>query len=284
MKRGAPLKQPLLTATEEATSQVTYTLRFVLATLVVTFIASAAFYWALHSWLADAHDRDAIHREELRKSVVTDNLLSAQRLVDRNAQQEAMLDMMTDQLNAIVINDTAAVTDPPIAAFRALEAAIEAANASCVTQVDALNAVLAQLVQGSNATSERLLLGTCDMTALNNVNETLVGVEWTYNKLSIVGLDFYYYVIQPANGTLLIGDAGILIDNFSPPVLQGSQVSAPLFRAQLGAFSASPTNAEDYFLQILIGDGNIQFLPVAGASPLETVELLQELTIFISFV
>lgn len=284
------IKQPLLL--EEAAGvklPAPRVLPLLVTTLVVIFFTSAALYWGLHSWLADGTDRNAIHREELRKDQVTSNLLLTQRLVDRNAQQEAMIDMMTSQLNGIVINDTAALTDPTIALFHSINATIQAANNSCNSQLLALNTVLAQLIQGSNATTIQLLGGTCDMSAINNGNETLSGLEFTYNRLSIVGLDFYFYVIQPytgPNATLVVGTGGARFDNFSPPVMQGSVVESPVFRAQLSSkLVGSPLSPEDYILYLLTGEGAFSMLPIeTGASPEQTLELVAPLTIFVSFV
>jgi len=249
--------------------------------ILVMALAAGAFYVAFREWTTDGFDRRLIYTEQSEYRVVRDNNLLAQRTVDIHENQQAMVDMMKEQVANFVFNDSSVVAEPVIALWHSTNASIHAVNDSCVARVNALVAIVTQLIEGTNSTPTNVFTGICDFSG-NNANFT-ESIGYTYNLIGIGGLDFYYYVFSPTNDTIPTGTEGARIVNCQPPVFIGGPTSGTVFKSQITGLTGSPASPDDYVASITVGDQQLTFVPVAGADPMQTLGIGSDISVFVSF-
>jgi len=260
----------------------------------VMVLSGVSLFVALNRWLADETDRTLVHEQNKRMQDVQATQKSVVRvLVDANQQNSlqdallARLDTVNDKLGQDAISIQSSGYDTAIDAYDAKNATIQAARASCNTQLTILETVLGQLIQGFNATPTDLQFGACAFKSANSTQDPAEQTIYTYRKLVISGLDFFYYVFDATVNPVLVDQLNgqIQITDCSPPILLGQQVSGPLFRTQVQSkLVGSPQAAASYISGIEAGAGQITLLPANGASFVnQTFVIQQPLTLWLAF-
>lgn len=248
---------------------------------LIMALSAGAFYYAFTEWTKDHSDRMRIHTEQREYRVARDNSLKAKRVVDIHEGQQAMVDMMKEQAEAFVFNDSSPVAEPVIALWEQYNATIHAVNDSCVAKVNELTAIVTQLIEGTNSTPTNVFTGVCEFTG-NDANFTEF-TGFTHNRITIGGVDFFYYVFGATNDTIPTGAEGAKIENCSPPIFIGGPTSGTVFRSQITGLTGSPAAPVDYISTITVGNRELVFVPVAGASPMQELGIASDITVFVSF-
>lgn len=252
-----------------------------IAIVLIMMFASGAFYYTFNEWNKDGFDRKRIHTQQSRyNTLVRSPTLVSKRNVDIHNGQQAMVDMLKEQVLGFEFNDSSPVAAPVIALWHQYNDTIAAVNASCTAKIQELTTIVAQLVNGTNTSeSTNLLTGTCDFTG----NTTIEPTTYTYDQIIIGGIDFFYYVFQATNGTVMAGVEGARIENCVPPIFEGSTGSGTIFKSQLSGLVGSPADPMDYVATVTVGEGSLQFIPVAGADPSQELGIATQISVFVSF-
>lgn len=248
---------------------------------IIMALSAGAFYYAFTEWNLDQSDRKLIHTEEREYRVARDNSLKANRVVNIHEGQQSMVDMMKEQVEGFVFNDSSPVAQPVIDLWEQYNATIHAVNNSCVTKVNELTAIVTQLIEGTNSTPTNIFTGVCEFTG-NNANFTEF-TGYTHNLITIGGIDFFYYVFGATNDTIPTGTEGAKIENCSPPIFIGGPTSGTIFRSQITGLTGSPAAPVDYVSTITVGNRELVFVPVAGANPMQELGIGSEISVFVSF-
>lgn len=249
--------------------------------LFVMALSGVALFVGVNRWVLDGQDRTLVDGERVALRTLQSCVLSVDRVIlDAQQQQAQQTDLLTKITNittnlntdeaAIVAANSSAV----IATYDATNATIQAARASCVAQVAALEALLAQLIQGYNATPVAQAVGTCQFGTSG------VQTIYTYQKLTINDVDFFYYLFDPTDTPTLVDPltGALQISGCSPAlILRGESVVGPLFTVQIGSkLVGSPVAAVDYLSGMQLGGEMVTFYPASGIVDWNQTFVIQE--------
>ena len=250
------------------------------AVLIMMCVAAGAFYLAFHLWTEDGYDRRLIHREEAEYRFARNDFLAGKRIKDQHAQQQQMVDMLQTQVSEFRFNDSTLAASDVLQRYQQYNDTISQANATCVSRVNQLTAIVTQLISGTNSTPTTLYVGTCEFNGI--VNETLT-IDYEYRQLVIGGLDFYHYVFMGSNTSIVTGTVGARIENCAPSIFNGGTAEGTVFKSQWSQLLGQPAPASDYIIRVRVFDNGLTMEPVAGSDPLQTLQIEQEFSVFVSF-
>lgn len=250
------------------------------AVLILMCVAAGAFYLAFHLWTEDGYDRRLIHREEAEYRLARNDFLAGKRIKDQHAQQQQMVDMLQTQVSEFRFNDSTLAASDVLQRYQQYNDTISQANATCVSRVNQLTAIVTQLISGTNSTPTTLYVGTCEFNGI--VNETLT-IDYEYRQLVIGGLDFYHYVFMGSNNSIVTGTVGARIENCAPSIFNGGTTEGTVFKSQWSELIGQPVPASDYIIRVRVIDNGLTMEPVAGSDPLQTLQIEQDFSVFVSF-
>jgi hypothetical protein len=228
-------------------------------TLLVFSFSSVAFYVSLNNYLIDQADQStiqvqyAIHNQALR------NTITLRAVEDGAMLEKRHIEALTATCNSLDVNVSLVDAQTTIDLYDSLNATIASANRSCHASLDALNRTIQQIINTSTVTPTTVGDGECQI----NTDLSPYGLyrsTFFYRRLTLNGVDFYYYVfptspIVPTNGTI------VRIENCSPVIFQGPVVQQTY---KLGGV------AGDGVEWIFTGNGAIELVLQSGN---RTVEL-----------
>jgi hypothetical protein len=237
--------------------------------LFVMALSGVALFVGINRWTLDGQDRALVDGERVALRTLQSCVLRVDRVILDAAtqieQQDALLTKIAN-VAALLDADNAAIVaanaSAVIAAYDATNATIQAMRASCAAQVAVLEALLGQLLQGYNATPVTQAVGTCQF------GTTGVQTIYTYQKLTINDVDFFYYLFDPTDAPSAVDPAtgALQISGCSPAlILRGESVVGLQFAAQIGAkLVGSPVAATDYLSGMQLGGETVTFYPASG--------------------
>lgn len=229
---------------------------FLMAVAVIGLIlASVAFYVALRGYLDDKQ----ISFNTMLDCAV-DNLQRASGIQDEITQDKASLDSQTAACEEALERINENEFDPQfISVYNQMNATIVAANETCNSQIEALTLTLMQIINATSVTPDLIGIGICEFTAINPSNETLPisKTQYQYKRLTLNGIEFYYYVFGASTeAPLLVEDGGARIENCSPIIFKGDSQPKPLFVDKRNTLTPS-----DYVREVNVGQNRLELLP-----------------------
>lgn len=211
-------------------------------TLFVMILVTITFILVLDKRVDDQAARNTIRTEEpqlddavenLHKSLSLEHSLLTQKNISVNLLEEYTLLKMWIDVNFQKINSINNLSE----LGAAINGTITNIAIGYYNQITKLEETLQDLLSVSSQTNGiTLKSGVCTLLGL-----TSLSIDYSYKKLTISGLDYYYYVFNSTNGINVdIDNTGASIQSCSPSIYVGPQNTiSPIFKKQLDSFTGS---------------------------------------------
>lgn len=196
--------------------------------------------------------------------VVQRNLLLAQRYQDQLMQDKALL----DSLNATCFvarnrTDELQFTPDFIDFYGRIDGEIETFNETCHQTLDDLSNTLMQIINMTNATSQSVQTGSCQLNS-RVVNDTSTStVDYDYRVVALNGLDFYFYVFNASTTPVPMDEEGVFVENCSPIIFDSSETA-------LKPFWVSPFTS---VREVRLGQQRLELVAESGLAVNETFSI-----------
>lgn len=251
----------LLKKTPKPTSssyENTIVLIFVFVALV---ISAVAFYIALNNYLIDRTDQTRIEAQENRLKTIYYENGQSQKVIRTLGSKEVQLDNLNTQCNTLKTNlaqDNTQVQSISFALYDSINASITGERVYCDRELLNLTTVLQYMLDPLTQNASVVHSGTCQWNSLV-VNGTIT-VPFSYNLLTINGLDFYFYSF--GNSTDVVDASyGVRIEKCSPILFRGIQQNIGPYQRYLDGFTGSPLSPVDYLEYMKVGTEYLELVP-----------------------
>ena len=250
-------------------------------TILAVILSTLVFILVLNKRLADGSARQMVREErqvletaleKLAKSLILENNV----LVQKNVSHE--LEVNCVELQYWVGNNTGQieVIDDLSSLFTSINEGIQSIETDYNTQITTLESTLDGILSHAetNATTEKS--GTCTFQGLNSTT-----VTYAYKKLTVNGLDYYYYVFSPTSSEILVDNSGFAIQSCTPTIYEGptNSVNSPIFIRQIDSFVGT---GKSNIRSLTAGNSMLQFQMDSFAGT-KSIGIGRELSNFVSF-
>jgi len=232
-------------------------------TILVLILVSIAFYLALDHYLKDS----TLPGSPFLRCAI-ENVIRAGGIQNAIAQDKASLDNQTEICEETRVKIEENQFEAPfINVYKEINATIVAFNETCNAQIASMTTTLMQLINGTNATADVIGNGICQFNTLYPNQTTLATTAVEYKRLTLNGLEFYYYVFGASTEEIRVDDAGARIENCSPVIFNGMQSVKPLY---VDGGSLTPST---YVQGITMGENMLELLPNPGPFVNQTLKI-----------
>lgn len=256
------MRESLLPKQQKSSSAENYVA--VILSFLGLIIAGVAVYIAMNNYFLDRTDKTRIEAQQNRLKQIYYQNGQSQKVIKTLTFKETQLDDLNTQCNTLKTNlaqDNAqvqSISTTTFALYDTINTTIVGEQRYCDRELLNLTTVLQYMLDPLTQNASVVHSGTCQWNSLV-VNGT-VTVPFTYNLLTINGLDFYFYAF--GNSTDVVDASfGARIEKCSPILFRGIQQNIGPYQRYLDGFTGSPLSPSVYLEYMKVGTEYLELVP-----------------------